>query len=75
MVEVRNSYKILFGNTNGKRPLGRPSRIWEDDNKMDLKEIGYEGTSCIQLAHKRVKWRALHNTILTFGFFKRWDIF
>jgi hypothetical protein len=40
MVEVRGAYKILVGRHEGRRPLGRPRRRWEDNIKMDLREIG-----------------------------------
>jgi hypothetical protein len=39
----RNSYGILVGKSEGKRPLGRPRRRWEDNIKMDLREIGWGG--------------------------------
>jgi hypothetical protein len=41
--EKRNAYRILVGKPNGKRPLERPSRRWEDNIKMDLREIGWGG--------------------------------
>ena len=40
MKEGRSSFKILTGTPTGKRPLGRPRRRWEDNIRMDLKEIG-----------------------------------
>jgi hypothetical protein len=43
MGEKRNAYKILVGNPEGKRPLGRPRRRWVDNIKMDLREIGWDG--------------------------------
>jgi hypothetical protein len=43
MGEKRNAYKILVGNPEGKRPLGRPKRRWVDNIKMDLREIGWDG--------------------------------
>jgi hypothetical protein len=52
----------LVGKPEGKRPLGRPRRRWEDNIKMDLREIGIDGANCIQLAQDRVKWRAFVNT-------------
>jgi hypothetical protein len=39
----RNAYRILVGNPEGKRPLGRPKRRWVDNIKMDLREIGWDG--------------------------------
>jgi hypothetical protein len=43
MVETRNAYRILVGKPEGKRPLGRPSRRWVDNIKIDLREIGWDG--------------------------------
>jgi hypothetical protein len=40
MGEMRNIYNILFGKPDGKRPLGRPRQRWEDNIRMDLREIG-----------------------------------
>jgi hypothetical protein len=42
MAGMRNAYNILVGNLKGKRPLGRPRRRWEDNIRMNLKEIGWE---------------------------------
>jgi hypothetical protein len=39
----RNAYRILVGKSEGKRPLGRPRRMWVDNIKMDLREIGLDG--------------------------------
>jgi hypothetical protein len=43
MVEMINAYKILIGKPEGKRPLGRPRCRWEDDIKIDIREIGFCG--------------------------------
>jgi hypothetical protein len=43
MGEERKVYKVLVGKPEGKRPLGRPRRRWEDENRMDLRETGLEG--------------------------------
>jgi hypothetical protein len=61
--EGRGIYKVLVGRPESKGPLGRPRRRWEDNIKMDLREIGIDGTSCIQLAQDRVQWRAFVNTV------------
>jgi hypothetical protein len=50
MGEERNVYRVLMGNPEGKRPLGRPRRRWEDGNIMDLREIGLGGVDWIRLA-------------------------
>jgi hypothetical protein len=46
----RNAYRILVGNPEGKRPLGRPRHRWVDNIKMDLREIGWDGMDWIDLA-------------------------
>jgi hypothetical protein len=61
--EGRGSYRFLVGKPEGKRPLGRPSRRWEDNIKMDLTEIGLDGANWIRLAQDRVQWRAFVNTV------------
>jgi hypothetical protein len=64
MGEKRNAYKILLGNPEGKRPLGRPRHMWVDNIKMDLREIGWDGMDRINLAQERDQWRALVNTVM-----------
>jgi hypothetical protein len=59
MGEGRGVCRVLVGRPEGKRPLGRPSRRWEDNIKMDLKEIGIDGANWIHLAQDRVQWQAL----------------
>jgi hypothetical protein len=53
MGETRNAYRILVGNPEGKRPLGRPRRRWVENIKMDLGEIGWDGRDWIELAQNR----------------------
>jgi hypothetical protein len=53
MGEKRNSYMILVGNPERKRPLGRPRRKWVDNIKMDLREIRWDGMDWIDLAQNR----------------------
>jgi hypothetical protein len=48
--EKRNAYRILVGNPEGKRPLGRPRCNWLDNIKMDLRGIGWDGMDWIDLA-------------------------
>jgi hypothetical protein len=62
--EGRCVYRILVGMPEGKRPLGRPRRRWEDNIKMDLREIGIDGANWIRLAQDRVQWRAFVNTVM-----------
>jgi hypothetical protein len=66
MGEKRNAYRILVGNPEGKRPLGRPRRRWVDNIKMDLREIGWDGKDWIVLAQDRDQWRALVNAVMNF---------
>jgi hypothetical protein len=47
MGEGRDVYRVLVVSPEGKRPLGRPRRRWEDNIKMDLREIGIDGENCI----------------------------
>jgi hypothetical protein len=54
MGEGRGVYRVLVGRSEGKRPLGRPRRRWEDNIKLDLREIGIDGANWIQLAQDRV---------------------
>jgi hypothetical protein len=61
---VRGIYRILVGRPEGKRPLGRPRRRWEDNIKMDLREIGIDGANWIRLAQNRVQWWASVNTVI-----------
>jgi hypothetical protein len=46
----RGIYRALVGKPEGKRPLGRPRRRWEDNIKMDLREIGIDEANCIRMA-------------------------
>ena len=59
--EGRGAFKILTRKPTGKRPLGRPRRIWEDKIRMDLKEIGFNTTNLVDLAQDKDYWRALVN--------------
>jgi hypothetical protein len=60
----RNTYRILVGKPEEKRPLGRLRRKWEDNIRMDLREIGWGGVDWIDLAQNRDQWRALVNTVM-----------
>jgi hypothetical protein len=62
--EGRGVYRFLVGRPEGKRPLGRPRHGWEDNIKMDLREIGIDEANWIQLAQDRVQWRAFVNTVM-----------
>jgi hypothetical protein len=54
---------VSVGKPEGKRPLGRPKRRWEDGIRMDVREIGWGSAERIQLARYRDRWRALVNTV------------
>jgi hypothetical protein len=62
----RNACRILLGKPEGNRPLGRPRRRWEDNVKIDLREIGWYGMDWIDLGRDRDQWRALVNTAMNF---------
>jgi hypothetical protein len=64
MGEVRGAYTILVGRPEGRRPLGRPRHRWEDNIKMDLREIGFGDVNWIHLAQDRDRCRALVNTVM-----------
>jgi hypothetical protein len=61
--EERGVYRVLMGKSEGKRPLGRPRRRWEDNIELDLREIGIDWTDWIRLAQDRVQWRSFVNTV------------
>jgi hypothetical protein len=62
--EERGVYRVLVGKPEGKRPLGRPRRRWEDNIRMDLQEVGCGVMDWIGLAHDRDRWRAIVNAIM-----------
>jgi hypothetical protein len=59
-------YRGLVGKPEGKRPLGRPRRRWEDNIKMDLQVVGRGGGDWMELAQNRDRWRALVGTVRDF---------
>jgi hypothetical protein len=61
----RSAYGVLVGKPEGKRPLGRLRRRWEDNIKMDLKEVSCGGMDWIELAQDRDRWRALLNAVMS----------
>jgi hypothetical protein len=62
MEKRRDVHRVLVGSPEGKRPLGRPRRRWEDNIKLDLREIGIDEVNWIWLAQDKVQWRAFVNT-------------
>ena len=67
MEEGKGVHKVLAGEPEGKRPLGRPRRRWEDNIKMDLEEVGRGCGDWMELARDRDRWRALVSTVMNFG--------
>ena len=63
MGEGRGLHRVLVGKPEGKRPLGRPRRRWEDNIKMDLQEVGGSYGDWMELAQDRYRWRALVGTV------------
>jgi hypothetical protein len=59
---MRSAYSILVGKPEGKRPLRRPRRKWEDNIRISFRFIGWEVVDWIHLAQNMVQWRALVNT-------------
>ena len=64
MVERRGVYMVLVEKPEGRRPLGRPRRKWEDNIKMDLQKVGCGGINWIELAQDSDRWRAIVNAIM-----------
>jgi len=60
----RGVYGVLVGKREGKRPLGRPRRRWEDNTKMDLKKVGCGGIDWIEMAQDRDRCWALVNALM-----------
>ena len=63
MGEGRGVHRVLVGKPEGKRPLGRPKRRWEDNVKMDLQEVGGSCGDWMELAQDGDRWRSLVNTV------------
>jgi hypothetical protein len=62
--EERSVYRVLVGKPEGKKPLGRPRRRWEDNIRMDLQEVRCGGMDWIGLAQDRDRWRANINAAM-----------
>ena len=63
MREGRGVHRVLVGKPEGKRPLGRPRRRWEDNIKMDLQEVGGSCWDWMEFAQDRDRWWALVSTV------------
>jgi hypothetical protein len=59
-----NSYKILIGNFEGKRPNGSPGHICEDNIRMELRKIRWDGVDWMLLSQHRDQWRVLVDTVM-----------
>jgi hypothetical protein len=75
MGEERGVYRVLVGKPEGKRPLGRPRRRWEDNIKMGVQEVGGGHGEQMELAHDRDGWRALVSTVKNFRVPQKWGEF
>jgi hypothetical protein len=64
MGEGRKVYKVYVEKPEGKRPLGRPRRGWEDGIRMDIREIGLGGVDWIRLAQDRDRWRSVVSAVM-----------
>ena len=64
MGEERGVHRVLVGKSEGKRPLGRTRRRWEDNIKMDFQEVGGGCGDWMELVEDRDRWRALVSTVM-----------
>jgi hypothetical protein len=62
----RGVHRVLMGRPEGKSPLGRPRRRWEDNIKMDLQEVGGGYVDRMELAQDRDRWRAIVSAVMKF---------
>jgi len=67
MGEIRGIYSVLVTKPEGKTPLGRPRNRWEDNNKMDLQEVGCGDMDWVDVAQDRDRWQALVNAVMNRG--------
>jgi len=65
MGERRGIHRVLVGKYEGKRPLGRPRHRWEDNIKMDLKEVGCGGVEWNEVAQDRDRWQTLVTVVMS----------
>jgi hypothetical protein len=73
MGEKRKVYKVLVGKPEGKRPLRKPKRRWEEGIRMDLGEIGLGGVDWIRLAQDRDRWRAFVSAVMNLRVLAPWS--
>jgi hypothetical protein len=74
MAEKRNAYRNLVGKPEGRRPLGRPRCGWEDNIKMDLRDVGWGGMDWIDLAQDRTSGESYEHGNELSGSIKCWEI-
>ena len=64
MEQFTNAYRVLVGKPESKRPLGRPRRRWEENIKMDLREVDCDSRDWIALAGDRDQWRVYVRAVM-----------
>jgi len=64
MGEGRGVYRVLVGKPKERRPLGRPRHRWENNIRMDLREVGWGCVDWMELAQDRDRWRALVSAVM-----------
>jgi hypothetical protein len=64
MLEGRGVYRVLVGKPEGKRPLGRSRRSCDDNNNIDLQEVGFGDMDWIERAQDPERWRVLANAVM-----------
>ena len=64
MGEERWLYRVLVGKPEGRRPLGRPRRRWEDNNKMDIQEVEWGGMGWTDIAQNRDEWHSFVKAVM-----------
>ena len=69
MEQFRNAYRVLVGKSEGKKPLGRPRRKWEDNIRVGLRKVGCDTGECIDLTEDRDQWRAYVRAIMNLQVF------
>jgi len=69
--EVRNVYKSSVGKPERKRPFGRRRRRWENNIRLDIREVGWEGVEWMHGTQDRDQWRAVGNTVMNLLYHKR----
>jgi hypothetical protein len=75
MGEMKISYTILIGKSEGKRPLDGLKRWWKDNINIHLKAVRCDAVDWIHLAQDRDEWRAVLNTVMTFGFHEKMELY